>query len=362
MNSKYHAENIRVSDLMLDPENPRLPYSMRNKGQREIIDFMLLEHNLIELMLAIGQNGYFPGEQLLVVKTDVRFKVIEGNRRLASVILLNNPELATRNKLKIAQVIEETKERPQEIPCIVFENEKEVHKYLGFRHITGTKEWRMLEKGRYLYELKHREYPNLDLESSAKLIAKSIGSKANYVIRVIVGYEVYKVIEDNQFYGMKDYLNDTTFYFNYIADSLNKDNIRSFLKIDFDLDVPTKNLDENNLKLWTEWLFMRNDQNATRLKGDSENLKMLNAVLGKEAAKTAFIDGMDIYRAYELTEELELVFKDAIKESINRLEQADSVVHKLENFYSDLEDDLKTIRSLTVKIKSSKDSLDEREF
>jgi len=362
MSEKYKYVWLKPSELSLDSENPRLPRSMRNKSQSEIIDFMLLEHSLIELMLAIGQNGYFPGEQLLVVEIEKGYKVIEGNRRLASVKLLNNPELATRNKLKIAQVLEETSERPNKIPCIVFPNEKEIHKYLGFRHITGTKEWRMLEKGRYLYELRVNEYNGLPLIEAAKQIAKTIGSKSNYVIRVIVGFEVYKIIEDNQFFGMKEYLNDTTFYFNYIADSLNKENITSFLNVNFDSIKPTENINESNLKLWTEWLFKRNDQNVTRLKGDSENLKMLNAIIGKEEALKAFSDGLDVAKAFELTEELDLIFQDAIKESINRLEQADSVVHKLNHFYTDLEDDLKTIRSLTVKIKSTKDSIDEREF
>lgn len=352
---------IPISELELDPENPRLPRSMKNKNEGDIIDFMLLEHSLIELMLAIGQNGYFPGEQLLVVKCGDKYKVIEGNRRLASVKLLNNSELATRNKIKINQVLEETTERPTEIPCIIFSNVKDIHKYLGFRHITGTKEWRMLEKARYLYDLRNNEFRQLGLTESSKHIAKTIGSKSNYVQRVVVGFEVYKLIEDGNFFDIKD-LNDTSFYFNYIADSLNKDNIKNFLKVDFDAENPTARIDENNLKLWTEWLFKKNDQHKTRLIGDSKHLSMLNAVLGKEEAKKAFQEGLDLYKAFELTEELDTIFIDSIKNSINYLEQADSVVHKISHFYADLEDDLKTIRSLTVKIKSTKNSIDEREF
>jgi hypothetical protein len=48
---------------------------------------MLLDASLIELMLAIGENGYFPGEQLLVVfdPSDSKYRVVEGNRRLSPV-------------------------------------------------------------------------------------------------------------------------------------------------------------------------------------------------------------------------------------------------------------------------------------
>ena len=63
---------IGLGELKLDPQNPRIPKSLRdsNPSEVDLINYMLLDASLIELMLAIGQNGYFPGEQLLVVKDD----------------------------------------------------------------------------------------------------------------------------------------------------------------------------------------------------------------------------------------------------------------------------------------------------
>lgn len=360
---KTEFKKIYYDLLIINPNYPRVPKSILTKSESEIIDFMLLEHSLIELMLAIGQNGFFVGEQLLVVKEGDLYKVIEGNRRLASVKLLNNPELATKNKIKIADVILATTERPKEIPCIIFNDEKEIHKYLGFRHITGTKEWRMLEKARYLYELRKSEYNELSESEAAIKIAKSIGSKRDYVERILKGFEIYKIIEDKDFYKIAG-LSDTTFYFNYIADSLNKENIKKFI-YEPSQDSPDEyiKINEGNLKILIEWFFQKNDQLKSRLIGDSTHLTMLNAVLGNEIAKVEFKDnGLEIRRAYELTEDLGNQFQESIKQSLNYLEQADKVVHRIENFYLDLEDDLKAIRSLTIKIKSAKDSKDEREF
>ena len=88
-----------------------------------------------------------------------------------------------------------------------------------------------------------------------KEIAKMIGSRMDYVRRVLVGFEVYRVIEEEKnFYSIRD-LNDKSFYFNYIVDSLNHTNIRNFLGVDFDASYPTQDLSGENLSKWTHWLF-----------------------------------------------------------------------------------------------------------
>ncbi|XQF94092.1 hypothetical protein ACOBV9_22420 (plasmid) [Pseudoalteromonas espejiana] len=91
--------------------------------------------------VVIGQAGFFIGEALLVVKEDGKYVVIEGNRRLTSCLLLSNPDLADSQNKKIEKVLNETDERPDEIPCIIFNNRDEINRYLGYRHVTGVKSW-----------------------------------------------------------------------------------------------------------------------------------------------------------------------------------------------------------------------------
>lgn len=344
-------KSISIDLLELDSSNPRLPKSMHGKSETEIIKYMLLDASLIELMLAIGENDFFPGEQLLVVKdNDNKYRVIEGNRRLSAVKLLNNPELANVQLSKIRKVLEDTRYRPTQVPCLIFPTEESIHNYLGYRHITGIKEWRLLEKARYLSGLRNSNFKNLDIDNASREIAKIIGSRQDYVKRILVGFDIYKVIEDEGFYRIRD-LDDTSFYFNYIADSLNKENIRNFLGIDFNQDRPTENLNGENLEKWTHWLFEKNDQNKTRLIGDSSNLNSLNVVLGNEQARVAFDQGgYTLERAKELTGELDEQFHSLINKSIVSLEEADRLVIRVKNFYPDIQDNLKNIRSLSVKI------------
>jgi hypothetical protein len=360
---KPEFKYISLENLLLDTYYPRLPKSEQGKDEESVIDFMLLDASLIELMLAIGENDFFPGEQLLVVKdSDGKYKVIEGNRRLSAVKLLSNPDLARVQKIKIEKVLEETKYRPQEIPCLIFNSESEIHNYLGYRHITGIKEWKLLEKARYLNGLRRENYSNISINQASREIAKIIGSRMDYVRRILVGFEIYSIIEDEDFFKVRD-LDDTTFHFNYIADSLNKSHINDFLGVDLTAERPTENLNEGNLKKWTKWLFEKNEQNRTRLIGTSGDLSKLNKILGNETARKAWDEkGLDLDRAYELTEDLSQIFSEAIKKSIEYLEQADNIVHRISEFYIELEEDLTSIRKLTVKIKNAKDTAEDEKF
>ncbi len=349
---------ININNLNINPFYPRIPKSIRdsNPTEEQLIEYMLLDASLIELMLAIGENGYFPGEQLLVVKDDKdigKYRVVEGNRRLTAVKLLNKPQLAKVQRSKIKRVIEETSERPKLIPCLEFETEEEIHRYLGFRHITGIKEWDLLEKARYLYSLKETIFNEKSLKQASREIAKMIGSRMDYVRRLLVGFQVFQIIEDNGFYRING-LSDISFYFNYIVDSLSRSNIRKFIGVDFDKDKPTENISEDNLKKWTHWLFEKNDQGKTRLIGNSSDLNDLNLIL-KDENNDAFIafdrNGYSLQKAKELTGELDEVFKGFISNAIASLEKADAMVLKVKEFYLNFDEDLRQIKLISDKIK-----------
>lgn len=346
---------IPLGQLFLDSHNPRLPKSLQGKNEDEILEYMLLDGSLIELMLAIGKNDFFPGEQLLVVKleeSEEGYKVVEGNRRLSALKILQEPGLAKVQKSKVEQVMSQVEFRPEEIPCLVFDREEDIHNYLGYRHITGIKQWKLLEKARYLYDLWKNMYGDLGINQAARELAKSIGSRKDYVKRILVGFEIYKIIEDEKFFRIKD-LDDTSFYFNYIADSLNRSNISEFLGVDLqdESEDYVSEINRENLKKWTHWLFEKNDQNRTRLIGDSDSLTSLNTVLGHEDARIAFDKGgISLEVAKELTGELDTQFINHIISAMSSLENADRLVIKVDIGYNEVFEYLKNIRALTGKI------------
>jgi hypothetical protein len=363
--TKPTFETIPLAQLKLDSDNPRLPKSLHGKSENEILEYMLLDASLIELMLAIGKNDFFPGEQLLVIKNDDgTCKVVEGNRRLSALKLLSQPNLAKVQTSKIQQVLAETEHRPTEIPCLIFDWEEDIHNYLGYRHITGIKEWKLLEKARYLYDLWKSAYKELSLNLASKELAKSIGSRRDYVKRILIGYEIFKKIEDEAFYKIPN-LNDTSFYFNYIADSLNKNYIAEFLGVDIknEQDDYTTAIKEENLETWTRWLFEKNAENRTRLIGDSDSLTALNRVLGNTTARIAFEKGLSLETADELTGETDGQFINFLNSALHSLENADRIVTKVNVPLREVEIQLKELRSLAIKInRSLQDKEDDDEF
>lgn len=340
---------VHYKNLKINPDYARLP---TNLDEEKIIDFLIGEAATLELMMAIGENGYFPGEQLLVVedeKESGKYIVIEGNRRLTAVKLLQDPNIITFQKSKINRIYDEAKYKPENIPCLIFKNKDIILKYLGFRHITGIKSWRLLEKARYLYNLKNSYFSENKLKDATKDLAKMIGSRSDYVYRLVVGYRLYIHIEENAFYKITD-LNDTNFYFNYLVGILNKENIRNYINIELGMENPLQQLDQKNFEELIRWFFQKNEQNRSRVLGDSNGLKMLDAVLGSETALTAFKEGEKIERAYELTDDIEEMFDTAVRNSLYYLKQADDVVHNIEHINSSVQNNLKSMNNLIKKM------------
>jgi hypothetical protein len=356
-------KNINITDLKLDLYNLRMPKSKQGKDEKSVIEFMLLEATTLELMLAIGENDFFAGELLLVISDKLeknKYIVIEGNRRLTAVKLLNNPKLATVRKDATIEIAENAKFKPNILPCLVFDERVEITKYLGFIHITGKKTWRLLEKARYLYDLRNQEnYVNISFKEVSREIAKMIGSSTAYVKRLLISFELYKKVEDEAFYQIGD-LNELHFYLDYFTDSLNKENIRNFLNIDVNSDTPISKLCVENLKKIVHWWFKKTE-GQPKVYGDSEGLRLLDTVLGNANALTAFEKGATIYEAYELTNGIDSQFEKKIKDTLKAIEQADFSSNKVKNFYNELYEDLKNIRKIASKINDFKSKLEQTE-
>lgn len=356
MSSPTQITNIDLEKLNLDIENPRLPISIKKSGKvSSIVDWMLLDASIIELMLAIGQSGFFVGEALLVVPVgDGSFTVIEGNRRLTSLKILSDPDLASVQKNKIATVMSETTERPVSIPCIIFSTRDEITKYLGYRHVTGIKSWGVLAKARYLSSM-FSDDGGKDFSTLCRDLAKSIGSRSDYVKKLLVAYKLYMHIEDLGFYKISN-LNETTFHFNYLSDSLTKKNIREYIGLKEEYDISLSGLKSDRVEILTKWFFEK-DQGKSRVLGTSADLKKLDEILGDYSAREYFEDGKgSLSEAYDLFSASADSFHNELLLSLKALKRAKSYEHMIEQHHGTDVSSLREIFNLCKSMKASIES------
>lgn len=144
-------EDLPVAKLHLDRHNPRLPEHLIGKPERTILKYLFDTANLTELAQSIVDNGYFDHEPLLVQRRrDHDYDVLEGNRRLATLIILL--------KLPIGQDLDLDVDVPRvrsraltAVPCREVRDRDDVSSFVGFRHIGGLKKWPAESKARYVF-------------------------------------------------------------------------------------------------------------------------------------------------------------------------------------------------------------------
>ncbi|HLK29095.1 MAG TPA: ParB N-terminal domain-containing protein [Puia sp.] len=331
MSSNLIIKEIDFNKLIFDPENPRLPSKIRGHGrEKDILEWMLLYENVIELMGSIGEKGYFLAEPLLIVKSKKRngyYEVIEGNRRLAAIKLLNNPSLATVKKNTVLEVANEAKKETKAVPSIEFDQKDDILIYLGYRHITGIKEWDALAKAKYL-DILRKKLKIRDRKEEFKTLAKIIGSSPAYVKNILSGLKIYSIIEQNNFFDIEG-LDEVSVEFGVLYNAAGRKNIATFIGINLDADDPSKNINVRHLKELTSWMFEKDDNGQTKLV-ESRYLKDLDEVLSNGNAIKAFRSGRPLSEAVLYTDKPVIIFNKSINRALDSLKIARDQMHNFE--------------------------------
>lgn len=152
----------RLDDLLFDPRNPRLPEDDQDSSQPRLLEIMARDYRIIEIGQSLADNGYFHEEPLVVMPSpdiEGKFVVLEGNRRLAALKLIDDPGPNPRQsaewralKDRAAELGHDLRER---IPVVEYDNRDDVTAFLGFRHISGALKWEPMAKARFVHHLVH---------------------------------------------------------------------------------------------------------------------------------------------------------------------------------------------------------------
>lgn len=268
--------DLPIDELHFDPENPRLPDRLKGAADQQVLEYLLLECGLVELMLSIGEKGYFSGEPLLVVsRTSGGYTVVEGNRRLGALKLLASDGLAPVKPNEVRQARETTRHKPKSVPTLQFNARSDILSYLGYRHITGIKEWGPLAKARYLRQLRDLQGQN-DAEAH-KALARDIGSKATNVAKLLTGLTLLDRARDlgilNELRRSEDEVD-----FSLLTTGIGWEAIQKFIGLEGVTDVHALNLKEREFKEFFKWVFDKRERTHSVL-GESRNFPALARIV-----------------------------------------------------------------------------------
>ena len=321
-----------LEDLYLDPLNPRL--GRANSGaavtQSQIMERMR-GWSLEELAVSFLENGFWPQEAIIVVKEELygppeKLVVIEGNRRIASLKYLEKAmsgEWTRRNWRQMSVDATINEDLFTKIPYILADSRNDVIAFLGYRHVTGIKEWNPAEKAEFIARMVDKQGMSYDA------IRRQIGSRVDTVRR---NYIAFRILDQIESLGIE--ISDTGMgrRFSVLFLSLREAGVQGFLGVntraepeDARTPVPAEKFDE--LSEFSKWLFGTHD--SPPIFTDSRQVgnfaRILSSAEAVEYLRSSpnFSFEVAIQKAGIEDEEIEI----QLKEASNQIELALSRVH-----------------------------------
>ncbi|MGC1158355.1 MAG: hypothetical protein WA891_11260 [Acidobacteriaceae bacterium] len=278
-------EYADLEDLYLDPDNPRLgrEFTHQEKRQSAILEVMK-DWALEELAVSFMESGFWPHEAVLAIEQPLygkkRLVVVEGNRRIAALMLLKRAEEGRPESKKWAEIAKSAPVPPklfEEIPFIRVGSRKDADAFLGFRHVTGIKEWQPAEKAEFIAHLVE------DQGLSYDEVMRRIGSKTATVRQNYISYRLLLQMEGTEQIAAEKV--EARFSVLYL--SLRSAGVQQYLDIDIMADprsarrpVPKSKLEA--LARFALWLFGSDD--VEPIVTDSRQVDRFGVALGNAKA------------------------------------------------------------------------------
>lgn len=315
---------IAVSKLDFDLKNPRLPefHLTSSATEGDVIKVLWEAMDVRELVLSIAASGFFSHEPLIVSRENQKNVVIEGNRRLAAVRILLEPDGFDLSAKEIPVISSAEKARLRDIP-VVYGTRRDSWRHLGFKHVNGPAKWSSYAKARYIAEV-HRDY-GITLED----IAQQIGDTHQTVRRLFRGLMVIEQAERMGVFSRDDRWRNH-FSFSHIYTGLNYSGIRDFIGLPSDsMEAHDPIPAERKAELGELFLWMYGSKNQSRppvIETQNPHLRQLDSVLSSREAVAALRDNGDLAGAFELSRPSSTVFEESLLASKRSLQKAHSMV------------------------------------
>ena len=150
----WPEKKVKLSQLFLDPENPRLDNPSPDNEQRAICRELIEKEKVEDLANNIVSQGYYPTETMVVIQEKRNhYTVLEGNRRVAALKALQNPLFAPpgrKNRFEALQT--EGKGRvPETVKVVVAPDRLSARPLILNKHTTtGIQKWTLVSQAKFI--------------------------------------------------------------------------------------------------------------------------------------------------------------------------------------------------------------------
>ena len=324
---------VGADKLLFDSNNPRMIEFGELKDETSVINTLWRNMAVNEIVMSILANGFFENEPMYAIADGDKYIVIEGNRRLAAVKAILNPDIIANNGMgrfrdRITPTIQ--KQLNSELPVVVLETRESAWRLIGFKHVNGAVKWDSLAKAEYIAQV-HNTY-GIPLED----IATQIGDSNKTIIRLYQGLMLLRQAESVTAFSSDDKFH-SRLYFSHLYTAIGYEGYQKFLGLDLSQTSTTpipKNCIEH-LEYLMFWLFGSRERNLRPIiKSQNPDLRNLNRVLLDSDSTSMLIATGDFRAAYENSQDGLDLFLNSIMEARVAVEKAQAKL----NFYDGSED------------------------
>jgi hypothetical protein len=244
----------------------------------------------------------------------------------------------------VAEIINGKKYAPEQIPCIQHGKREDVLDYLGYRHITGVKSWGALEKARYLDQLFTKQ-KRKNIELAFKTLAKMIGSRADYVGKLLAALYLYNYARNKAYFNLN--ITEKDMDFSILSTAIGYQNIYSFVGLKSSSDIDETHINEKNF----EFLFKRLYDPLLKI-SESRQLSDLSAVIGNTSALEMYKKGVPLSEAVYYTDVPIETLKKFLADGKKSLTNARNCLDKLLDWEKDADSIQEQLKELQNVIRS----------
>lgn len=307
-----------VEFLQLDYDNPRLQTGddIVVNSEREVIEALADIAALDELVLSICTNTYLNLEPLIVIGPDGGpYKVLEGNRRLASIKLINDSELAAELGINVPPISQAVKNSISRLLVYRVNSVDDAREFIGFKHINGPQRWDAYAKAKYVTDWYKAANGALTVDEIAAKMGDNNNTLRSYIYAVLILEEA----EDARVWSIHDRPPARgRFPFSHLYTAIQRNEYQELLGLTggWSNKPPLKPIKKANLPVLGEVLtYLYGSESANRpslIKSQNPDLKDLGVALMNERARAALRNGASLERARDEVKEPETAFHDAL--------------------------------------------------